>query len=182
MTKKDINKMDTDELIMHPLSGGDESGIVFIGGERLFRAVTFQAEREVRNLFESGIVSELIEKKFIPLTWISDIRIEGFPLIIEQQIIKCQTYFYEWTFTMLFKAGELILNLRQFLNNYGYDIKDAHTDNIIFNGVDPLWVDIGSIIKNNYPQKWVAERRFKQSIIYPLQIWSKYGEKLGGAY
>jgi len=170
---------DITTLRVHPLSGGDPHGTVFIGDGRVFRGVVVEAQDETRELFEHGVIDSLIATRLIPNTWISEIQLPGFPLVLEQEHLPCLTYSYEWTFSMLRDAGELVLDLREALNEYGYDLKDAHPDNITFNGTIPLWMDIGSFTKDGNLDHWSAEMRYRQSFIYPLQIWSRYGDLIG---
>lgn len=182
MRKMESSKPDSSrvplDLQAHPLSGGDEAGRVFIYKNRIFRGVSGDAAGIVNDLFKQGIAADLIRRGFIPNTWISEIRIKGFPLVLEQELLPVMTYSYEWTFTMLRDAAELVLNFRDALNEYGYDLKDAHPDNIAFKGTLPIWIDICSIVRMSERAIWVAQKRYIQSFLYPLRIWSLYGEEI----
>lgn len=174
------NMQDTDyQIEMHLLSGADPRGVLFVRDGQLLRGITGIAAAEIIELFERGIIAELVQHRLIPRTWISTAEIPGYPLVLEHERISNLTYPHEWTFTMFCEAAKCILNVREIVNRYGFDLSDAHSSNVTFDGVIPLWLDLGSIVKSDNTQFWHAEHRFKQSFIFPLRIWSRYGDYIG---
>ncbi len=163
----------------NPLSGGDPRNRLFNAGPRIFRGIAASAAEDVRELFDRQIVRELVERGCLPATSISDQVIPGYALVLEHERIDRVTYAHEWTFGMLRDAAVFVLELREFLGTRGYELCDAHCDNVTFHRGRPIWLDFGSLIRNPNPRVWAAERRFYQSFIYPLQLWSRLGEFAG---
>lgn len=134
---------------------------------------------DVRELFDRGIVKELVDIGHIPPTWISEEKIPGYAMVLEHEHIERLTYAHEWTFGMLKDAALFVLELRELLSARGYDLVDAHCDNVTFHHGRPVWLDFGSLVKNPTPRLWAARRRFEQSFVYPLLLWSQLGEFAG---
>lgn len=163
----------------NPLSGGDPRNRLFNSGSRLFRGITPESAPDVHELFHRKIVAELIERGDIPRTWISDHTIPGYELVLEHELLNRVSYAHEWTFGMLKDAAAFVLELRAYLAARGYDLVDAHCDNVTFHQGRPVWLDFGSLIRNPNPAVWAAARRFEQSFLYPLELWSRLGEFTG---
>jgi hypothetical protein len=169
----------TSALKVHPLSGGDSRGLLFLEESRIYRAVDASSVADVRELLEQGILEKLAADGLIPRTVLSKKPIQGYDLVLEHEVIPSVSYAHEWTYSMLQDAALLVLKLRSELVKFGFDLSDAHCDNITFHRGRPLWVDIGSFFRNPTPDVWAAERRFRQSFIYPLKIWRRHGDYIG---
>jgi hypothetical protein len=173
------NILEAPTVQLHPLSGGDPRGALFTHGDRLLRGIPAEAETEVRELLDRGILDRLAGKGMIPRTSKSTAVIPGYPLVLEHEVLPCVTYAHEWTYTMLQDAALFVLRLREELVAEGFDLADAHCDNVTFHQGRPVWLDIGSLMRNSNPRVWVAERRYRQSFEYPLQIWRRAGDYVG---
>lgn len=166
-------------MIANPLSGGDPCNRLYNSGPRLFRGISATRMADVRELFDRGIVKELIDIGYLPPTWISEEQIPGYAMVLEHERIEHLTYAHEWTFGMLKDAALFVLELREFLSTRGYDLVDAHCDNVTFHHGRPIWLDFGSLVKNPTTLIWAAGRRFEQSFVYPLMLWGQLGEFAG---
>lgn len=108
----------------------------------------------------------------------SAMRIEGAALVVEQERLPVVTYPYEWTFGMLRQAAMRVLEVNALANEYGWELKDCHGFNVVFDGTQPLFVDLGSFVpRPQGARDWVAYEEFRRSYLYPLHIW-----KDGGGY
>lgn len=167
-------KIPLNEIEKNKLSAVDEVGFVFCWEDRIFRAIEKSAENHIHEIFNSGLVSKLIENNFIPKTWISEYFTDTHKLIIEHEKINPITYPHEWSFSMMKDASIFILKLNQFLLNYGYQLKDCHGYNVLFNKTDPVFVDFGSIIKiNDKKNLFLCKNEFESFYYYPLKLWSR---------
>ncbi len=82
------------------------------------------------------------------------------------------TYPWEWPNSLLQAAARLTLDLRLALLQIGLDLKDASALNVQFNGVTPIFMDIGSIEAWRPNPSWNASRQFIEHFINPLAVGS----------
>jgi hypothetical protein len=151
----------------------DDFGRVFFRDGRIFRAINPDKKQYCLDLINSELFKELIEKKYIPETNIADFSLDNYDLILENELLT-ETLQHEWSLSMLKDASLLVLNVNETCNKYGYELKDAHTLNVLFKGTNPVWVDIGSILPINKEIKnWEAFFEFVGSFVIPLLFWSE---------
>ena len=127
----------------------DQRGRTFIYEGKFLRGIYASAEKSVREMFNCGLVGELVEKKLIPDTRISEYYSDEFPIILEHEMIAPVTYIFEWTYHMLCDTALMIMQLRKVLDKYGYKLWDCHTYNVLFKDNSPVFVDFGSIYSKN---------------------------------
>ena len=155
------------------MSMADDFGRVFFSGGKVYRAIENTKEEYCLSLLQSDLFKELSEKGMIPVTKISDFKLEEFDLILEHEKLL-ETIPYEWTFSMLKDAAIAIFEINGICNKYGYELKDAHVYNILFRGTQPVLIDIGSIsLKGSANNSWNAYEDFLGSFIIPLLFWSE---------
>ncbi len=173
-----MNKIEipNSEIEMNPLSTSDELGRVFSWRGRIFRGINPNRELLVNEMFSCGMLDELIEKGFIPKIWITDFKTEDYSIVLEHEKVNFVTYPQEWSFSMLKDATILVLKLNKLTSKYGFQTKDCHGYNIVFNGSSPVYVDIGSFVRvgkdlENFSYG-SSYNEFMQFYYYPLKIWS----------
>lgn len=88
------------------------------------------------------------------------------------ETIESITYPWEWPDSLLKAAAQLTLELRQALLAIGLDLKDASAMNVQFNGVSPVFIDLGSIEHWRPNPSWNAARQFIEHFINPLAVGS----------
>lgn len=164
-----ISDMKTVEISIDPL------GKIFFYDNRVFRAINTTSLDQVRDMFECGLIKEITRQNLFPKTWISDISIEGYPLVLEHEKITHWNYPYEWSFDMLKDAGIVVLEINKIANKYGYQIVDAHAFNMVFNMSMPQYIDFGSFVKYNKTTKssWDSYEIFYNHFYIPLYLWSR---------
>lgn len=126
----------------------DSMGRMFQYGDRFFRLIYPNKQKNIEDLFKNGVVSQLIEKKYIVKTWIAnDVKVEGYEdsIIIEHEKVHFLTIAQEWTCEMFCDAAKMVSELQLFLLNNGYELHDPHTSNVSFIGCRPVYMDLGSI-------------------------------------
>ena len=76
---------------------------------------------------------------------------------------------------MMKDAAKLILKLKMTLWEYGYELKDCHQFNVLFDGSRPVYVDFGSIVKRNPENRtgWIAREEFMKCYYYLIKLWSR---------
>lgn len=153
----------------------DELGKILFYNNRVFRAINDNYIDQVKDMFNSGLIEEITNKNLFPKTWVSDISIDGYSLVLEHEKIIHWNYPYEWSFNMLKDAGLVILEVNKIAKKYGYQIKDGHAYNVVFNMNKAQYVDFGSFIKidSEKDQSWISYSLFYNRLYTPLFLWSK---------
>lgn len=151
----------------------DELGKVFSYKGRIFRGIYPEKTEYIKALFDSGLIQELIDEALFPNTTITSYQLEGFDLILEHEKISPILYPSSWTFDMLKDAALAVIKVNQIARKYGYQTLDSHGFNVLFRSAKPLFVDLGSFVKNDEcPQGWKAYEEFLRYYLYPLKIYS----------
>lgn len=150
----------------------DDFGRVFFYQGKVFRKISPDKSSFCIELLNSNLFEKLKQKKYLPKTLITN-QFEGEGLILEHHKIL-QTLQHEWSFSMFKEAAMMVLEVNEISNKHGYELKDAHTMNVLFQGINPVFVDIGSIdFKLNPSDKsWIAYDEFLNSFFIPLLFWS----------
>lgn len=150
----------------------DFGRVLFLDGG-VYRTIQNDKKEYCIELLESKLFYELSEKGLIPKTIISNLKIDGFDLILEHEALT-EILQHEWSFDMLKDAAAMVLNVNEICTKYGYQLKDAHTLNVLFRGTQPVWVDLGSISKTPDAEfnNWRAYNEFLGSFVIPLLFWS----------
>jgi ribosomal protein L11 methylase PrmA len=82
------------------------------------------------------------------------------------------TYPWEWPNSLLASAALLTLQLREQLLGIGLDLKDASAFNVQFRGMQPVFIDVGSIEAWRPNPSWNASRQFIEHFVNPLAVGS----------
>jgi hypothetical protein len=152
----------------------DDFGRVFFYKNRVFRKVNLDKKEYCIELLNSDLFSELTQKNLIPPTKISNEFGSSDELILEHKKIL-ETLQHEWSFQMYKDAALMVLEVNKICNYHGYELKDAHTLNVLFDNFSPVFIDFGSISKLNQKSKkgfWIAYDEFLNSFFVPLLFWS----------
>ncbi len=139
---------------------------------RLIRRISKENKALARDLFQCGLIDELMKKKLIPNIRIAEESVEY--MYLEEEKIPYLVYPHEWSLYMLYAAAKCVLRVNEIALKYGYQLMDPHTCNIVFKGVFPCYVDLGSFQKVNCKEVcWHGRNIFLRDYIYPLRIASK---------
>lgn len=162
------------DLVDLQVSHLDTVGHVYMYKGRIIRIIEKTARKYVNELMTCGLVDKLVKEGILVDSWISDDTDEEGRMILEHKRITPCTYLFQWSFEMMKDAAKLVLRLNSILWEYGYELKDCHQYNILFDGSRPVYVDFGSIIKRNKKMGvWTAREEFFRCYYYPLVLWSK---------
>lgn len=164
------------DFVRSPLSLVDDMGTVFFAPDRILRAVHPKSAAMVEALLDSGLPGELAARGLIPETRRSEVTMPGYAFVLEHPRLPVVTYPYEWSYGMLRDAAALVLEINGLANAHGYELKDCHAFNVVFDGPRPSYVDFGSLAPRPAGAKgWVAREEFARAYEYPLRIWSDGG-------
>lgn len=162
--------------VLSPLSLMDEAGRVYMGSDKVFRAVPRAAAKQVRVLLESGLPDALAAAGLMPATRLSDQVLPGSDFVLEHPRLPFVTYPYEWSYGMLRAAAACVLDVNRIANRFGYELMDCQCFNVVFNGPRPKYVDLGSLAPlPGKARNWTGLETFVRSYEYPLRIWSDGG-------
>jgi len=120
---------------------------LFFHKNRVFRAINNDYVDDVKEMFNSGMIKELLDSELFIETWISDTKIEGYELVLEHKHIAYSNYAYEWSFNMLKDAANTVLEVNRIANKYGFELFDVHAYNVVFDMSTPKYIDLGSLFK-----------------------------------
>lgn len=160
----------TDEVQFLQKRQRDDTGRVFVWQDRIFRAIFPHQVVYVRTFFSTGFLDDLISHGYFPNTWITDYEMEEYPLILEHERIWPVLYPQEWTFSMLRDAALMVYNVYVVAKKYGFNMRDCHGLNVLFDATTPKFVDLGSFIPDNC-LGWNPYEEFLRFYYYPLKIW-----------
>jgi 2-polyprenyl-3-methyl-5-hydroxy-6-metoxy-1,4-benzoquinol methylase len=165
-----------EEITNHCLSLADEMGQVFRWQGRLLREIPPPQVEAFQRFWESGLPAELQAAELVPKTYITEFQTQRGGLVLEHEQVPIVTYPCEWTFGMVRAAGQLVLQVNERARRYGYQLKDAHGYNVVFDGGRPLYVDFGSFTPIRAGATgWIGEEEFRQFYLHPLRLWSAAG-------
>jgi hypothetical protein len=164
--------IDPREVVWSGLSSSDEIGSVFTHGDRVFRAISPGHAQPVRELLGCGLIQELTRRGLFPETEVANVTLEGYPLLLEHRRLPVTSYPYEWSLAMLRDAGRAVLEVNRLAAEFGYQLKDCHAYNVLFDGLQPVFVDFGSFVRRT-GDNWLAYEEFVRSYLYPSAVWAQ---------
>jgi len=174
-----LEEIPVEEIEFSNCSFADDVGRLFFWRGRLFRAIRPHKVEHVKSLFESGLIAALVKENLFPKSWITDYSVEDFPLVVEHEIVVPVTFSCEWCFSMLKDAAVAVLRTNDIAQRYGYQLKDCHGYNVLFDRLVPVFVDLGSFGPIQKCENWMAYEQFVRCYYYPLKIWSSGDSYVG---
>lgn len=150
----------------------DEIGSVFYYDNKILRAIKKESVVHVKRLLNCGLISELVEKKLFPKTFITSYEIEGYSLVLEHEKLENWNHSYEWSFEMLKDVALCVIEINEISNRYGYQLYDCHASNVIFNYNKPIYFDLGSFHIAEDITAWSGRDIFIASYYIPLKLYS----------
>jgi hypothetical protein len=156
-------------------------GRVFWWQGRLFRAILDTSAGTVEKMFDIGLFAKLTADGLFVNSWVTPYKLDGYPLVVEHEVVPVPTYPREWSFSMLKDAAQLVLALNDSARKFGYQTKDCNGYNVLFSRGKPVFVDMGSFVEvNSQADVLLSYEEFLLSYYRPLQVWTSAGQYLGG--
>lgn len=155
----------------------DPNGRVFFYKGGVYRAIYEHRVNFVKKLFHDGIVDCLMKKNLLVGTYLTDLELEGFGLVLRHDAIDVSIKPSEWSIVTYIEAAKQYLRLIKELHKHNLVLIDGHHSNfsLSFDGV-PIWHDFGSIVEHprgSFYCNHLAE--FMEYYYYPLMYFRKVG-------
>jgi SAM-dependent methyltransferase len=167
-----------EEVEFHHLSYEDGAGRLFWRHGRLYRGLTSSLAPFYGELFQRGVIDEIVQQGLLVESRRTSDSMEGYPGIVEHSVVPFVSFAYEWCPEMLRSAGRLVLDLAAHLHRRGLELADGHAWNVLFQGPHPLFVDLGAIRPPFDDSRWLAAEQFREHFINPLYLVSAGAEDI----
>ncbi|MGN0364338.1 MAG: hypothetical protein ACI4E5_00170 [Suilimivivens sp.] len=167
-------EINMEKLIDFQMVHLDRVGNIYEYQGKIIRIINDKFKQQTRKLLEKdGLVEKLVKNNLFIDTKISELSCPNGNIVLEHRKIGVKQHYSQWTFEMMKDAALLVLKINEVCSQYGYELKDCHQGNIMFDGTTPIWVDFGSIVKRQEKEQWVAKKEFIKYYYLPLVLWSK---------
>ncbi len=154
----------------------DPAGCVEIESDAVYRSIRSPFDAEILDFLSSPLASalvadgRLVASEAMPRT--SDLD----TLTLRHPRIAFQSYPWEWSPSLWLAAAELTLDLCSDLIRQGWILKDATPLNVLFQGVQPIFVDVLSIERAVPGQPiWYPYGQFVRTFLLPMLAHSRLG-------
>ena len=169
-------------LTLHALpTFRDPAGSVEIRPDGAYRSVHAPFDTEILAFLASPIATELVEKGRLVASEVVT-RVSDETLVLRHPRISFQSFPWEWAPGLWLAAAELTLNLCRALVQQGWLLKDAMPLNVLFQGTQPIFVDVLSIERlDSHQPIWLAYGQFVRTFLLPMLAYSRLGWPLPAA-
>jgi hypothetical protein len=148
----------------------DPQGFVFHWRDGVYRYIYPDAAERFNGLLDSGKLEVLKDRYGLVQTERALLKLEGLAngVVLRHERINPLTYCVEWSPSMLRDAGRTTLELASALIDDGLCLQDAYPWNVLFDGPDPVFVDVTSIAPLDAIAVWPAQEQFEAFFLRPL--------------
>lgn len=171
----------TPAAVESPISFRDPGGRLWIENGRVFREVFPNSQATIRALLRSSLMREWVEagrmvKSSVLIDEAPGSEKDGRQLVLEHETCWFPSYPYEWPAEMLAEAGRLTVELAMSLLPLGMGLKDATPYNVLFDGTNPVFIDVLSV-ESRAPGDdiWLAYGQFVRTFLLPLLMETQLG-------
>ena len=154
----------------------DPAGSVEIRSDGAYRSIRSPFDAEILAFLELPLASELVASGRLVASEIIEGGADGELLVLRHPRVSFQSYPWEWAPALWLAAAELTLNLCSDLVKEGWLLKDATPLNVLFKGIEPVFVDVLSIERAT-PELpiWMAYGQFVRTFLLPMLAHSRLG-------
>ncbi len=151
----------------------DPGGRVFRSAGRIFRAVHSDASLTLDEFLKTDISAKLQRDGSLAATWQpaslpSDLE-NLQTRVVEHQPVSFPSYPAEWCPEMLVSVASLTLDLCEALLPLGWGLKDATPYNVLFEGPNPVFIDLLSFEQRDPKDPaWTPYGQFIRTFLLPL--------------
>jgi len=147
----------------------DPIGRVFFLDGDYYRAIYPEKVEYIENLFNSGIIDELIKKKLLINVRKTDLVVKDYGLVLKTEGTTWKIEPHTFTRRTLKMAALNWIEMNEILLVHNLGLIDSHFNNVILTGkCEPMWIDLGSIQPLNHEDQGIKE--FMRCQVYPLTI------------
>lgn len=150
----------------------DRTTTVFHDGARILRALSTRGLANWRGFSSHPMAARLMDEGLVIRTREVELRLPAVDTagVLEHERVAFVTYPYEWPFALLRRAALLHLELLERLIPEGFILSDATPSNVMFRGIEPVFIDVGSIVSYRAGDVWQGFRQFLETMLYPLML------------
>jgi SAM-dependent methyltransferase len=153
----------------------DPAGSVEVRPDGAYRSIRAPFDAEILAFLALPIATELVEQgRLVASEVVSPPNAET--LVLRHPRVSFQSFPWEWAPGLWLAAAELTLNLCSDLVQHGWLLKDATPLNVLFQGTEPIFVDLLSIERMDTHQPiWLAYGQFVRTFLLPMLAYSRMG-------
>ena len=153
----------------------DPAGSVEIKPDGVYRTIRPPFDAEILAFLALPLASQLVaDGRLVASEVVSPQSAE--PLILRHPRVSFQSYPWEWSPVLWLAAAELTLNLCIDLIQQGWILKDATPLNVLFQGTQPVFVDVLSIERTPLQRPiWLPYGQFVRTFLLPMLAHSGLG-------
>lgn len=156
------------------LSWNDRASVKFTDNNTVFKYMLDEHAEEVRTLFKSGLIDNLVGKGLLQPGTLRETGIPGHPLVIEYPFIHHLSYPFEWPALALKEVALAILEIEETANGYGYSLYDPNPFNATIQNGQAVYLDYGSFVPIAGAPIWSGyDKAFRDAILFPLELYEK---------
>jgi hypothetical protein len=154
----------------------DPAGSVELRPDGAYRSIRAPFDAEILAFLALPLASELVAQgRLIASEVVSQVG-DTDTLVLRHPRVSFQSYPWEWPPALWLAAAELTLNLCSELIPHGWLLKDATPLNVLFQGSQPVFVDVPSIQRTDPHQPiWLAYGQFVRTFLLPMLAHSHLG-------
>jgi ribosomal protein L11 methylase PrmA len=168
--------------VSRSISFRDPAGHLVTKNDRIFRIVSPAAAEDLKAFLitkaaarycESGaiVTTTLVDPLSASEIGLSELNGSSQNIVVEHKRIRFVSYPYEWSPEMLHVAALLTLDLSADLLIEGFGLKDATPYNVLFEGPNPVFVDLLSFERRDrHDPTWVPYAQFIRTFLLPLLL------------
>ena len=154
----------------------DPAGSVEIRPDGAYRSIRSRFDTEILDFLALPLASELVAEGRLVASEILTRESDTDVLVLRHPRVSFQSYPWEWSPALWLAAAELTLNLCSDLVKQGWVLKDATPLNVLFKGMEPVFVDVLSIQRATPGQPiWIPYGQFVRTFLLPMLAHSRLG-------
>jgi SAM-dependent methyltransferase len=158
----------------------DPAGSVEMRTDGAYRSIRPPYDEEILAFLATPFATELVaQERLVASEIVSPASAET--LVLRHPRVSFQSFPWEWAPGLWLAAAELTVNLCMDLVERGWLLKDATPLNVLFQGTQPIFVDVLSIERMDPHQPiWLAYGQFVRTFVLPMLAYSRLGWPLQG--
>jgi len=160
-----------------PSTFRDPAGSLTIRPDAAYRTIRPPFDADILDFLSLPLATQLVAAHRLIASEVLPPSHTGIPaLTLRHPRVSFQSFPWEWSPSLWLSAAELTLTLCSDLVRHGWQLKDATPLNVLFQGTQPIFVDILSIERRNPLQPiWLAYGQFVRTFLLPMLAHSALG-------